>query len=84
MIKEELRRLKVTKVVDSRGTSPSGLLLAARKFIAEVPRGEIMEVYSSDESSSQDLPLWASKAGHEYLGAIEYPGYKGIFIRSGS
>jgi len=74
MTEEELKKLKVNKVVDGRDTFPPGPLLAARRSIMEVPRGEIIEVYSSDESSSQDIPFWANKTGHEYLGTVDYPG----------
>lgn len=80
---DELKNLKLEKVVDGRGMSSPDPLLAARCFIMELPKGEIIEIYASDENSSQDLTLWANKAGHEYLGTLEYPGYKGIIIRKG-
>ncbi len=84
MKKEEFESLRVTKVVDGRGTSSPGPLLAARRSMVNVPGGEIVEVISSDQQSSENIELWAQKAGHEYLGTIEYPGYSGIFVRSGN
>lgn len=84
MTESELKSLKVNRVVDARGTACPGPLLEARRAMADVPNGEVMEVISSDPSSNQDIPLWAKKAGHEYLGAIEYAGYWGIFVKSGS
>jgi TusA-related sulfurtransferase len=84
MNKEEFRNLKVSKVIDGRGTSSPGPMLAARRSMVKVPRGEVVEVISSHPQSNEDIILWARKAGHEYLGTIEYPGYSGIFVRSGN
>ena len=78
---EELRKIKADKVVDARGTSCPGPLLAAKRAISEVPIGGIMEVLSSDPGTKRDLPLWAKKMGHQYLGAIEEPGYWRIFVK---
>jgi tRNA 2-thiouridine synthesizing protein A len=77
----ELKSLDVNKLVDARGTACPGPLLEAKRAMTSVPKGEIMEVLSSDRSTNQDLPLWAEKAGHEYLGTLEEPGYWRIFVR---
>ena len=81
MSEEELRKLKPDKVVDARGTSCPGPLLAAKRAISEVPVGGVLEVLSSDPGTKRDLPLWARKMGHEFLGVIEEPGYWRIFVR---
>ncbi len=81
MSEEELRKLKPDKVVDARGTSCPGPLLAAKRAISEVPVGGILEVLSSDPGTKRDLPIWAKKVGHEFLGVIEEPGYWRIFVR---
>jgi TusA-related sulfurtransferase len=78
---EELRRLKPNKVVDARGTSCPGPLLAAKQAITEVPIGGILEVLSSDPGTKRDLPIWARKMGHVFLGVIEEPGYWRIFVK---
>ena len=78
---EELRKLKPNKTVDARGMSCPGPLLAAKQAITEVPIGGILETLSSDPGTKRDLPLWAKKMGHVYLGTIEEPGYWRIFIK---
>jgi len=78
---EELKKLKADKVVDARGVSCPGPLLEAKRAITSVPINGIMEVLSSDPGTKRDLPLWAKKVGHEYLGTIEEPGYWRIFVR---
>lgn len=83
MSPEQLNNLNVSKLVDARGTACPGPLLEAKRSMASIPVGEIMEVYSSDRSTNQDIPLWAEKIGHEHLGTIEESGYWRIFVRRG-
>lgn len=83
MTPEELKNLKADKVVDARGTACPGPLLEAKRAMAAVPRGGIMEVLSSDEGTNEDIPLWAKKVGHEYLGNIEEAGYWRVFVKRG-
>jgi tRNA 2-thiouridine synthesizing protein A len=79
---EELKNLKSNKVVDARGMSCPGPLLAVKKSVGEVPSGGIMEVLSSDEGTRRDVPAWAKKMNHEYLGAVEEAGYWRIFVKT--
>ncbi len=81
MEEEELRDLEVAKTVDARGTACPGPLLAAKKSLGEVESGEIMEVLSSDEGTKRDIPKWAMKKGHEFLGTIEESGYFRVFMK---
>jgi len=81
MAGEDLRQLKADKVVDARGVACPGPLLEAKRAMAEVPPGGILEVLSSDEGTKDDLPLWAENAGHEFLGVLEEPGYWRLFVR---
>jgi len=79
----ELERLTAAKTVDARGTSCPGPILAAKKGIVDVKVGEIMAVLATDTGTKKDLPAWARKMGHEYLGLIEASGYMKLFIRRG-
>jgi len=78
---EDLTTLKSDKIVDARGTSCPGPILAAKKGIVDVPVSGIMEVLATDTGTQKDLPAWCKKVGHEFLGVIEEPGYWRLFVR---
>lgn len=81
MTEAELKSLQANKVVDARGTSCPGPLLAAKRSITEVSVGGVMELLSSDAGTKRDIPRWAEKMGHEYLGVIDEAGYSRIFVK---
>jgi tRNA 2-thiouridine synthesizing protein A len=77
----DLSQLQGDKVVDARGTSCPGPILAAKKGMADVKVGQIMEVLATDSGTQKDLPAWANKMGHEYLGFVEEAGYLKLFVK---
>ncbi len=79
----DIATLKVDKTVDARGTACPGPLLEAKRAIAAVPVGGILEVLSADPGTNEDVPLWARKVGHEYLGNVEEAGYWRLFVKRG-
>ena len=78
---DELTGLKADSVVDARGTSCPGPILAAKKGIGAVPAGGVMEVQATDSGTLKDLPAWCKKVGHEFLGHVEEAGYLRVFVR---
>ena len=83
MTQEELNNLTVNKSVDARGTACPGPLLEAKKAIGTIGSGEIMEILSADEGTKKDIPKWANKKGHEYLGTVEESGFFKIYLKKG-
>jgi tRNA 2-thiouridine synthesizing protein A len=77
----ELRNIQAANTVDARGSACPGPLLEAKKGIGRVKVGEILEVYSNDSGTRTDIPAWARKVGHEYLGVLEADGYDKHFVR---
>ncbi len=78
---EELMQLTADSVVDARGTSCPGPILAAKKGIGAVPVGGVMEVQATDSGTLKDLPAWCKKLGHDYLGHFEDGGYLRLFLK---
>ena len=83
MTQEELQSLAVNKSVDARGTACPGPLLEAKKAIGTIGSGDIMEILSADEGTKRDIPKWANKKGHEYLGTVEESGFFKIYLKKG-
>ncbi len=81
MTTTELEGIQADKVVDARGTGCPGPILAAKKGIVDVKPGQIMAVLATDGGTKKDLPAWAKKTGHEYLGVMEELGYFKLFVR---
>jgi TusA-related sulfurtransferase len=79
----DLNTLNVARIVDARGTACPGPLLDAKRAMAEVPMGGILEVMSSDSGTSEDIPLWSKKVGHIFLGSVEEAGYWRLFVKRG-
>jgi tRNA 2-thiouridine synthesizing protein A len=76
----DLTTLKAAAVVDCRGSACPGPLMEAKKAIATVKVGEVLEVLSSDPGTKEDIPLWAKKVGHECIGSLPADGYDRIFV----
>jgi tRNA 2-thiouridine synthesizing protein A len=81
MTPEELTTIQAEKIVDARGTSCPGPILAAKKGIPSVSVGGVMEVMATDTGTQKDLPAWCKKMGHEFLGTVEEPGFMKLYVR---
>jgi TusA-related sulfurtransferase len=81
MTELDLNAIEIANTVDARGSACPGPLLEAKKGIGKVKVGEILEIYSSDSGTRTDIPAWAKKVGHEYLGILATDGYDKHFVR---
>ena len=81
MTELNLGEIKASSTVDARGSACPGPLLEAKKGIGKVKVGEILEIYSADSGTRKDIPAWAKKVGHDYLGMLEVDGYDKHFVR---
>jgi TusA-related sulfurtransferase len=78
----DLSEVKAAKVVDARSSACPGPLLEAKKGIGAIKVGQVLEIWSGDPRTKQDIPKWAKKVGHEFLGHESAAGgYDRIFIR---
>jgi tRNA 2-thiouridine synthesizing protein A len=76
----DLSTIEAESTVDARGSACPGPLLEAKKGIGKVKVGETLEIYSNDSGTRSDIPAWAKKVGHEYLGFLEADGYDKHFV----
>lgn len=77
----DLSTITPDNTVDARGSACPGPLLEAKKGIGKVKVGEILEVLSGDSGTRTDIPAWAKKVGHEYLGLVEADGCDKLYVR---
>jgi tRNA 2-thiouridine synthesizing protein A len=80
-IMTDLSSIEISNTVDARGSACPGPLLEAKKGIGKVKVGEVLEIFSSDSGTRNDIPAWAKKVGHEYLGLLEVDGYDKHYVR---
>jgi tRNA 2-thiouridine synthesizing protein A len=80
MVTQDLTSITAAKVVDARAMSCPGPLLEAKKAIGTVKIGEVLEIWSGEENTKNDLPRWCEKVGHEFLGAVPGDGYDRLFV----
>jgi tRNA 2-thiouridine synthesizing protein A len=78
-----LTEVTAAKVVDARGAACPGPLLEAKKAMGGVAVGEVLELWSSDSQTKNDVAAWAGKVGHEFLGVEAADGYERVFVRRG-
>jgi len=81
MTNDELKALKIGKLIDARGTACPGPMLEAKRALGEVAVGGAMEVQSSDSGTIVDIQRWCKKMGHEYLGDVENDGFWSVYLR---
>ncbi len=81
MAQTDLSAINAANTVDARGSACPGPLLEAKKGIGKVKVGEILEVLSGDPGTRDDIPAWAEKVGHEFLGVMAGDGYDRLFVR---
>jgi tRNA 2-thiouridine synthesizing protein A len=77
----DLNTIQAAKVVDARAMSCPGPLLEAKKGIGSVKVGEVLEIWSGDANTKNDMPRWCDKVGHEFLGILQGDGYERLLIR---
>jgi tRNA 2-thiouridine synthesizing protein A len=69
------------ETLDCRGLSCPMPLLKTKKTIGKLQSGQILEILGTDPGTRNDLPAFARKAGHEYLGEKEDEGFIRFYLK---
>ncbi|HEY3365939.1 MAG TPA: sulfurtransferase TusA family protein [Symbiobacteriaceae bacterium] len=69
------------KTIDARGSFCPGPMMEMIRAVKTASAGETIAVYSTDSGSSRDIPLWAQKAGQEFVEVIKRDGFEEIVIK---
>lgn len=73
--------VKADETLDARGLSCPMPLLKTKKAIEKLASGQVLEVLGTDPGTRNDLPNWAKRSGHEFLGEKEDEGFNRYFVR---
>ena len=76
----ELEALTAATIIDARGAACPGPLLEAKKGMATVPVGSVIEIWSTDPGTKSDIGAWSGKVGHDFMGALAADGYDRVFV----
>jgi tRNA 2-thiouridine synthesizing protein A len=56
-------------------------ILKTKKAIGSMKSGQILEILGTDPGTRNDLPAFAKRAGHEYLGEKQDEGFSRFYIK---
>ena len=76
----ELETLTAARIIDARGAACPGPLLEAKKGMATVPVGSVIEIWSTDPGTKSDIGAWSGKVGHDFMGTLAADGYDRVFV----
>lgn len=69
------------EILDCRGLSCPMPILKTKKAIGKMKSGQILEILGTDSGTKNDLPAFAQKTGHGYLGEKEDRGFTRFYIQ---
>jgi len=69
------------ETLDCQGLSCPMPILKTKKTLNKMNSGQILEILSTDPGTANDLPAFAKKAGHEYLGEKKDDGFTRFYLK---
>ncbi len=63
--------IKADSVLDVKGLCCPMPIVKAKKGMDAIEVGQVLEIIGTDPGTKGDMPAWANRAGHEFLGSSE-------------
>jgi tRNA 2-thiouridine synthesizing protein A len=73
--------IKPDQTLDARGLSCPMPVLKTKKAIETLNSGQILEIFSTDPGTRNDLPSWANRTGNTFLGEKEDQGFIRFYVK---
>lgn len=73
--------IKPDETLDCRGMACPMPVLKTKKAIGNMQSGQILEILATDPGTKNDMPAFATRAGHEYLGEEEDEGFTKFYLK---
>jgi len=71
---------KPDETLDCRGLTCPMPLLKIKKTISRMQSGQVLEILGTDPGTRNDLPGFARRGGHKFLGEKEDHGFFRLFL----
>ncbi|WP_216827586.1 sulfurtransferase TusA family protein [Alkalihalobacterium elongatum] len=68
-------------IINAKGAFCPGPLVELMKKAKTANGGDVLELWTNEEGSLKDVPEWAKKFNHEYIGQEKEDGYYRIQVR---
>ncbi|MCW9033318.1 MAG: sulfurtransferase TusA family protein [Alphaproteobacteria bacterium] len=68
------------KTIDARGAFCPGPLMEVIAALKLIEIGDEVEVWSTDQGTVKDLPIWVDKVGHKLIETNECDGYWSLVV----
>jgi tRNA 2-thiouridine synthesizing protein A len=69
------------ETLDCRGLSCPMPILKTKKAMAKMKSGQVLEILNTDPGTKNDMPSFAKRAGHEYLGEKDDQGFIRFYVK---
>lgn len=76
-----VEEIKADETLDCRGLSCPMPILKTKKAVGKMKSGQILEILGTDPGTRNDLPSFAQKGGHEYLGEKQDEGFMRFYVK---
>ncbi|MFC1829154.1 sulfurtransferase TusA family protein [Thermodesulfobacteriota bacterium] len=76
-----VENITADETLDCRGLSCPMPLLKTKKAVKKMKSGQVIEILSTDPGTKNDLPGYAQKEGHEFLGEKDDDGFNRFYIK---
>lgn len=73
--------IKADETLDCRGMACPMPVLKTKKAIGNMQSGQILEILATDPGTKNDMPAFAKRAGHEYLGERDDEGFTKFYLK---
>jgi tRNA 2-thiouridine synthesizing protein A len=70
-------------ILDVKGLCCPMPVVKSKKAMDAIEVGQVLEIVGTDPGSKGDIPAWAKRAGHEFVGSKEDGDVFHFFVKKG-
>ena len=78
------KELEIFEVLDARELNCPMPLLRAKKRMAKIPLGAILQIDGTDPNSKKDIISWCQRSANRYMGETVMQTFTSFYIKKGT